>query len=489
MKKGLLIGILSGLGGVVVGVGGIFVYAMIKGPGTTNMHYETTWKLNGGARAIMKDYKIVKDASKTVVPYKEDDFTKFFNKDVHKTSDRLTNKSYTYAYKDVYKNAANVANALEEFDNILGWESPLNRTVDPVTGNSVVADYKYGDPKDTWYKTGKIPQDKAFIWFAGGPQGHHNLGQTTLASNIYSRFGRVFTFRQTQHGFVPSRVVIMDYYGDSPAVQDAIITHDKSLLPSTPAGKKIIWNRYKNSDNSSDILNKIKDLSLNNEDALSVIADMHKANLAKLLLAWSMGITKVDADNTLAFRDAIKKKYSGINNFYEGGISYGFSEAVNSAIYGEDRFDGNKHVEDGKCDKIIASSNSLRPALKDSLRLSGGMLKKEQESSYKGESGTVDPIFSLAIQTQKYIFGQMDPLERLIRNDKNYGVANTRKAKFAPYARDNMLFTANKDDWNIGDITDTEKKFYTNNHLNFKTIDHHMGHNNTPWQEYADFMK
>ena len=494
-KKGLLIGALSALGGIVVGVGGVFVYTIISGAKIAKVDYETTWKREEGTRAIMKNYEITKDNTKTAKPYNAKDFKKFFPKDLHKTSSRLTSKDFTYYYKDVYENAANVANALEEFDNVLGWESPLNRTINPVTGNTKVSKYNFGKKGDPWHSEGDIPQDSAFIWFAGGPQGHHNLDQTTLATNIYSRFGRVFTFRQTQHGFLPSRVVIMDYYGDSLAVQNAILLHDKSLLPKKAAGKKIIWDKYKHSDDSSKVLKKIKDLSLETDTALSVIADMPNERLEKLLLAYSMAITKVDADNTLAFRDAIAKKYKDaqgkeqITKFYEGGISYGFSEAVNSALYGEDRLDNNNHVEDGKFAKIIASSNSLRPALKGSLRLSGGMLKKEQEDSYKGESGTVDPVFSLAIQTQKIIFGQMDPLKWLLTKNTIYGTTNKRKTTFANYAKTNMLFTANKDDWNIGDITDKEKDFYKQNNLKFKLIDNNMGHNNTPWKEYYNFMK
>ena len=484
MKKGLLIGVLSGLGGVVVGIGGIFVYGIMRGQSADKIHYETTWKYNNGTRAIMKDYEITKDLTKSH-KYDESTFKKYFPESESKTSKSIINKSFKFAYKDVYQNAVNVANALEEFDNVLGWESPKNRTIDPVTGNSVVAHYNFGNINDAWHATGKIPQDSAFIWFAGGPQGEHNLGQTTVASNVYSKYGRVFTFRQAQHGFVPSRVVIMDYFGDTPAVKAAILTHDKSMLPKTPAGHQTIWKRYKNHSGSEDILKKIKNLDLETEDALPVIANMNKEDLPKMLLAYSMAITKVDADNTLAFRDAIAKKYiagtngqTAITKFYEGGISYGFTEAVNSAIYGED-WNDNKKVEDGKFSKIIASSNSLSSALPGSIRVTGGMLTKENEKTYKGESGTVDPVFALSIETQKIVFGQMAPL-----------ATRLKEPTFKTFAEKNILFTANKDDWNIGDIGQKEKDFYNTHNLKHHVeINNKMGHNNIPWKEYNDFMK
>ena len=327
----------------------------------------------------------------------------------------------------LFDNASNIANIYKSNDeNILGW-------FNSATVKAPNTEYSPVDGSKCSYS----------IYMPGGPVGDVSKDLAIVGKYYYGRYGYQYVLNEAQYGIIPS----------------SVLEGKPNILESL--------NNEKYHDEYSKYKDLIENNKLTNLDALRVFSGDPSLSDGEVYLAASMAMTKIDADRVNLLSKQIRTNPSQ-ERLTLVGQSHGFTVGVDSFLYNDDIFNN--------VDAILVESNSLREKVKGSLRWSGGMLTEKEANEFNGNGGEVDYDLWYSRQLFKCSYGQMSIMQdKFETTDKNNNKIYT---DFYKNVKDKVYFKANKQDWNIGYITDPELAFYTDYKLDWEYRDSvEEGHN------------
>ncbi|NQZ66357.1 MAG: hypothetical protein HRT99_04070 [Mycoplasmatales bacterium] len=294
-----------------------------------------------------------------------------------------------------------------------------------------------------------IKRKIAWIFASGGPKGRltvnsfyllkyyssvsstnkfYNPHDKTFNSNVYP-----ILYNQPQYDFVPNEFI------------ENLSQKDKNEIISKLDEK-----------NKNSYLEKINNKTLSVFEAFQLM--LGNANL-------SLSRTIENISESFAFISSIRKR--DLIDYYK---SENYEIVLTGASYGH-----MNQIQDILLDKSIINDifggyfwvNYMNKQIPNSTRDTGGLMTDSYENSSKGTAGTVDKLLFFAVQYYKFKYGFIEKFKSLAKSDENF------KNNFS----NKILLGFSDKDFNVGDITNYELKFYDDNKISYYKDKNDTGHN------------